>query len=121
VYDLLELLYFSNQLATLPGVTAAGGSAEAAASGERAQERLALLSRSLGAVDAVCRGSELHVYLASAILGQAVALRGPGSDAAEAGAQLVELAHQARYGEAVSAEVMLRLMEANRGISEEFL
>lgn len=116
MYDLYELQYAALQLSP-----PAEGGGEGGGGGEGAQASLALLSRLLTTLDAVCRGSELHVFVASALLRHAAAARGGDSAAAEAAAQLVELAHELRYGFGLEESLMLKLMDANRVLSEEFL
>lgn len=108
VYDLYELLLFADQLG--PG-----------SSQEVAHRSLARLGRCTAIVNCVARGSELHVFLTSRMLQHAVDLRGADSVAAEAAAALLQEAHLLRYGQVVSQEVLLGLMEANKQAAQDFL
>lgn len=108
VYDLYELLLFSDQMG--PG-----------SSQEVAHRSLARLGRCTAVINCVARGSELHVFLTSRMLQHAVDLRGADSVQAEAAAALLQEAHMLRYGNQLSQEVLLGLMEANKQAAQDFL
>lgn len=108
VYDLYELLLFADQLG--PGSVP-----------EVAHRSLARLGRCTAVVNCIARGSELHVYLTSRMLQHALDLRGADSAQAEAAAALVQEAHLLRYGKAISQQVLLGLMDANKQAAEDFL
>jgi hypothetical protein len=81
---------------------------------------LAATSTCISALDAVCRGAELHCMLSAKLLQDVMEGQGPEGQAAEAAAQLCQIAHVARYGE-VREEVMSELVQMHIYMAEEYV
>lgn len=81
---------------------------------------LAAATTCISALDAVCRGAELHCMLSAKLLQDVMGGQGPEAPAAEAAAQLCQIAHVARYGE-VREEVMSELVQMHIYMAEEYV
>ena len=119
VYDLLELMLFSNSI--VGRNTAVAGGDDQDGMEQQLRTRLMILGRCLSALTAVARGDELHVFVASEMLKGAIQLRGPEHEAAQAGLELLKEAQLARYGDKLEEGTLLALMQASKDLAEEFL
>jgi len=76
----------------------------------------------IAALDATCRGSELHVFFTTRLLEEVVRAEGDDSAAARAAAQLAQLAVASRYGPLLNdASLMSDLADESARLAREVL
>jgi hypothetical protein len=108
VFDAYEALYFA-------------AAADADSDDGGASLRGAMLP-CISALDATCRGSELHVFFATRLLEEVVRAEGDDSAAARAAAQLAQLAVASRYGPLLSdPSLMSDLADESARLAREVL